>query len=145
MGKKPKGFRAPQHSIDNRTLDLLDKKGFEYDSSYTPLNLLQLLFFPSRFRSGARHFFSSTKIRKIRNRLVERPVAGLILPFVSLIVRVLPIWMLKVFIWKLDFVYDEKMFYAHSWDFIEQKESIIDRTFSHEKFIFKLGEILAWH
>jgi len=43
---KLEGFRAPQHSIDKRTLDLLNKYGFKYDSSYTPLNLFQFLFFP---------------------------------------------------------------------------------------------------
>ena len=142
LGKMPKGFRAPQHSIDKKTLDLLDKKGFEYDSSDTPLNFLQLLFFPSRIGNWFRHFFSSTKIRKIRKNLVERPVAGLGLPFVSLVVRILPVWMLKIFVWKLSWIYEEQMFYAHSWDFIELKNSKIDRAFSHERFIEKLDLLL---
>src|SRR3989344_3768206 len=41
----PKGFRAPQHSINKETLNLLEKYQFKYDSSCTPLNLLQFIFF----------------------------------------------------------------------------------------------------
>ena len=63
---KPIGFRAPQHSIDDETLDLLNKYGFRYDSSYTPLNLLQLLFFPSKFSLWSQHFFSRFNAYKIR-------------------------------------------------------------------------------
>lgn len=31
--KNPLGFRAPRHSIDNLQIDLLEKQGFQYDSS----------------------------------------------------------------------------------------------------------------
>src|SRR3989344_4687321 len=44
FGKFPRGFRAPQHSIDEKTVEILKQEGFLYDSSETPLNLLQLLF-----------------------------------------------------------------------------------------------------
>jgi hypothetical protein len=139
----PKGFRAPQHSIDAETLDLLDELGFVYDSSNTPLNLLQLLFFPSRLGNWFNHFFSSTGVQKIRPSLVERPVSGLGVPFVSLLVRVLPVWLLRVFVWFLKGFYDEVMFYAHSWDFVEQKGSRIDRAFGHERFLKKLERLMV--
>jgi len=36
LGRKPKGFRAVQHIIDNTQLKLLEEFGFEYDSSVIP-------------------------------------------------------------------------------------------------------------
>ena len=58
FGTHPKGFRAPQHSIDKKTLFLLNKHNFKYDSSFAPLNLLQLFFFPKRIFSWIKLFFS---------------------------------------------------------------------------------------
>ena len=65
LGFKPRGFRAPQHSIDDDTLDLLEKYGFEYDSSYHPLNLLQLVFFPKKAGLWFKLFFSGLNKYKI--------------------------------------------------------------------------------
>ena len=36
LGKKPKGFRAVEHTIDNAQLELLERFGFTYDSSVVP-------------------------------------------------------------------------------------------------------------
>lgn len=36
LGKKPKGFRAVKHTIDNAQLELLKRFGFTYDSSVIP-------------------------------------------------------------------------------------------------------------
>ena len=139
---RPRGFRAPQHSIDEDTLDLLMKYRFEYDSSYTPLNLLQLFFFPKKIGLWMKTSFSPLNPYTMRKNsdihLEERPPSALVLPFVSLIVRVMPKTILRLFVWKLGLVYRKPHFYAHSWDFIEQKESRIDRMFPHTKFIENL-------
>ena len=139
-----KGFRAPQHSIDQDTLDLLEKYHFKYDSSYTPLNLLQLFFFPDKAGSWLRNFFSSTSVYKIRRNLLEIPTSAFVLPFVSLTVRVLPLFLLKPFIYLIKIIYEKPVFYAHSWDFIEQPESRVDRRFSHKELLKKLDIIMSW-
>lgn len=137
----PRGFRAPQHSIDDETLDLLEKYGFEYDSSYTPLNLLQLLFFPSKFSLWFKHFFSRFSNYPIRKHLIERPPSSFLVPFVSLPLRISYYFSLLLLnILKLD--RKEILFYCHSWDFIKIPESRIDRAFSHERFIKNLDRLL---
>ncbi len=139
---KPKGFRAPQHSIDSATLDLLEKYGFVYDSSFTPLNFMQFLFFPKRQSAALRLFFSKPWRHKIRKNLEERPVCSLILPPVSLVVRIFPKWFLFLYFKTLKLIYREVIFYAHSWDFIEMKKSRIDRLFPHNRFIEKLDYVM---
>jgi len=139
---KPKGFRAPQHSIDSDTLDLLQKYGFEYDSSFTPLNLLQLLFFPKKFFLWFTNFFSPLNPYKIRKNLVEKPTSSFLLPFISLTFRTLPLPILKLYLLIIKTLYKEPIFYCHSWDFIELRNSRIDRIFSHDKFIKNLEYII---
>ncbi len=142
LGIRPKGFRAPQHSIDEETLDLLEKYGFVYDSSYTPLNLLQLIFFPKRFKLWMRGFFSPIRPYNIRHKLIEMPVSSLIIPFVSLTIRIFPLWLSKIYVGVIKLIYEKPIFYAHSWDFIELKESRIDKKFNHQNFIKKLGGLM---
>lgn len=142
LEKKPRGFRAPQHSIDDVTLDLLEKHGIEYDSSYIPLNFLQLLFFPKKFKLWIRTCFSGLNRYKIRGNLEERPPSSLFIPFVSLTVRIFPVFLLKIYLFFLKLFYKEPMFYAHSWDFIEMPESRIDRKFPSAKFMKKLDALI---
>ncbi|PIN90881.1 hypothetical protein COU60_00875 [Candidatus Pacearchaeota archaeon CG10_big_fil_rev_8_21_14_0_10_34_76] len=139
----PKGFRAPQHSIDSDTLDLLEKYGFEYDSSYTPLNLLQLFFFPSRFKKWLGNFISPLNPYKIRKNLIEIPTSSLIIPFVSLTVRIFPKSLIRIYLYKLRWFYKEPVFYAHSWDFIKLNESKVDSAFSHKRFIKNLDYLMS--
>lgn len=142
LKSKPLGFRAPQHSIDDETLDLLERYGFQYDSSYTPLNLLQLFFFPQKFGLWLRTFFSPVREYNIRKNLKEVPASSLILPFVSLTVRVFPKFFLKLFVKSIKTIYSKPVFYAHSWDFIELPNSRIDRTWGHDKLLKKLDYIM---
>lgn len=142
LGIKPRGFRAPQHSIDEETLDLLEKNGFEYDSSFTPFNFLQILFFPRRLKTGMRLFFSKNKEHMIRKKLWEKPVRSLILPPVSLVVRILPEWAALFYFKLLKLFYKNPIFYAHSWDFIELKNSRIDKIFNHDKLLVKLERVM---
>ncbi|MBI3334515.1 polysaccharide deacetylase family protein [Candidatus Pacearchaeota archaeon] len=139
LKSKPKGFRAPQHSIDDETLDLLEKHGFQYDSSYTPLNAFQFLFFPRKLFLNLRSFFSPLQPYRIREKLREVPSSALLLPFVSLTIRFLPRWLISIYIHLIHLIYRQPVFYAHSWDFISQKDSRIDRLVSHNSFIKKLA------
>ena len=142
LGKNPKGFRAPQHSIDEQTLDLLEKHGFEYDSSYTPLNKFQFLFFPKKLKLNLKGFFSPLNPYRIRKNLLERPPASFGIPFVSLTIRVLPKPIIKIYLLLLKLLYDKPIFYAHSWDFIELKQSKIDRKFSHNTLLNKIDYLM---
>ncbi|MDO8460291.1 MAG: polysaccharide deacetylase family protein [Nanoarchaeota archaeon] len=143
LNSKPKGFRAPQHSIDEDTLDLLEKYGFEYDSSQTPLNFLQLLFFPHKFPLWIKSFLTPRNPYKIRKNLYEYPPSALKIPFVSLTVRVLPKPFLRAYIALIKAFHTHPMFYAHSWDFIKLPESRIDRTFPYTKLLDKLDYIIS--
>lgn len=143
LGFEPKGFRAPQHSIDNKTLDLLEKYGFEYDSSYTPLNLMEFLFFPLKPGLCLKLFFSRLNFYKIRDKLEERPCSALLIPFVSLTLRVFPKWLLSVYIKLLKLFYKKPVFYAHSWDFVSLPKSRIDRMFGHKRFIEHLEYVMG--
>jgi len=140
---KPKGFRAPQHGIDAETLALLEKYNFEYDSSYHPMNLLQLLFFPKKFSLWLNLFFSPRNPYKIRKNLIELPPSALIFPCVSLAFRMFPVPLLRLYLSLIRLFHKKPMFYAHSWDFIELKESRIDRAFSHAKLLNKLDIIMG--
>jgi len=143
LGIKPKGFRAPQHSIDKDTLYLLEKHGFEYDSSYFPLNFMQLIFFPTRFFSWFRGFFSRLNKYKIRKNLIELPTSSLIIPFVSLTIRIFPKWFLWIYVKAIKLVYKNPVYYTHSWDFIELKQSRIDRMFPSKRYISKLDYVMG--
>jgi hypothetical protein len=143
LGFKPQGFRAPQHSIDDETLNLLEKYDFKYDSSFTPLNFLQFIFFPKKLSLGLKSFFSPLNPYKIRKNLSEVPTSSLLIPFVSLLVRVSPKFLLRLYIGFLRLLYKNPVFYAHSWDFIELKQSKIDRNYSHKKFIRSLDYVMS--
>jgi hypothetical protein len=143
LGFKPKGFRAPQHSIDDETLDILEKSGFQYDSSYTPFNILQLFFFPTRLTQFTKQFFSKPNPYKIRKTLKELPVSSLLIPPVSLTVRIFPVWFLKIYFKILTVVFKQPIFYAHSWDFIRIENSKIDKLFPNTRLLDKLDYILS--
>lgn len=143
LGFSPLGFRAPQLSIDNETLDLLEKYGFKYDSSYAPLNFMQLFFFPSKFNSWMRSFFSKADKYKIRKNLAEIPTTSLVLPFVSLIFRVFPCSFNKLFFNLLRATHGDTIFYAHSWDFIDLPQSRIARVWPKERLIKNLDCFLS--
>ena len=143
LGIKPKGFRAPQHGIDRETLDLLENYGFKYDSSYTPLNAMQIIYFPYRPILAVKLALSRLNPYKIRKNLLEIPAASLLIPFVSLTLRVFPKWVLGIYVKLIKAVYKKPVFYAHSWDFIKLKDSRIDRLFRHKKVLSKLDYIMG--
>ena len=143
LKRKPKGFRAPQHSINKSTLEILEKYDIKYDSSKTPLNLMQVILFPRRIKLNLIGFFSRPYIYKIGN-IYEIPTTSLLMPFVSIIIRAFPRWMQKAYIRCIDIIFRNKVFYAHSWDFIEIPKSRIDRRFSHEKVISNFDFMIGY-
>lgn len=141
----PRGFRAPQHSIDKETLSLLEKYKFEYDSSYTPLNLLQLVFFPKKLKLWIKNFFSPRNNYNICSRLQEKPSSSFILPFTSLTLRILPKFLLYSYFRFIKLLYRSPMFYCHSWDFISIEKSRIEKIFPSFVFQKKLENVLKWN
>jgi hypothetical protein len=142
--ENPRGFRAPQHSIDKETLIILDKNKFIYDSSYTPLNFLQLFFFPKNFLLWLKGFFSPRKVYKIEGNLYEIPVSGFLIPFVSLPLRIFSFRQLKIFLWFIEKTNSNLIFYAHSWDFIPLPTSKIDKNFSYIRLLNNLDKIIDY-
>jgi len=133
LNQNPEGFRAPQLSIDKQTLDLLSKYEFKYDSSYSPANLLLLLFYPKKFKHWSRHFFSKNSIYKIRKNLHEIPTTSFLFPFVSIVFRAFPQSLTNLYVSILKIFSQNIIFYAHSWDFIKIPESRVDRKWPTEK------------
>ncbi|MBU3906878.1 MAG: polysaccharide deacetylase family protein [Nanoarchaeota archaeon] len=140
----PVGFRAPQHSIDEETLIVLKQNHFLYDASYTPLNLLQLLFFPKKFKLWLKGFFSPKRVYKLKQGIYEIPTSSFFVPFVSLPLRVFPWFLLKLFLNLLILTNQNLVFYAHSWDFIKIPESRIDTRFSHKKLVTNLEKVIFY-
>lgn len=144
LKENPRGFRAPQHSIDNSTLRILNQNSFLYDSSYTPFNFLQLVFFPKKFKLGIKGFFSPRRTYKILKEIYEIPVSSFLIPFVSLPLRIFPWKILKIYLWFLRKTNTNLVFYAHSWDFIELPKSKIDRMFNHKKLIKNMKRMIDY-
>jgi len=63
----PKGFRAPQHSIDDETLNLLEKYNFKYDSSYSPWNFFHMIL--SRKKVKFSHNFTPKNLQNKKKSL----------------------------------------------------------------------------
>lgn len=143
LGKKARGFRAPQHSIDDETLNLLAENNYKYDSSRTPLNFLQLIFFPKHWKEWKKDQ-GKNKTYMIRENLKEIPPTSLIIPFVSLTLRILPKPILWMYLTLLRKTTPTIVFYAHSWDFIKLPKSKIDKTFSHKLLLKRLDYTITY-
>ncbi len=143
LNQHPIGFRAPQHSIDKDTLNLLQKYKFKYDSSFTPLNVLQISFFPKRLKLNLLNFFSNPRKHKL-GKLVELPVTSFILPFVSLIFRILPRFILKCYYNLLRALNKNIVLYAHSWDFINMPKSRIARKWPKEILLNNIEYFISY-
>lgn len=119
LKENPKGFRAPQHSIDNETLAVIEKFNFKYDSSFIPWNFHHILLPQIKIRFS--NNFKEMNIHKINN-LYEMPVTSFILPLTSLTIRFLPFSFFKIYLRFVN-LFQNKIFLMHSWDFIELKNS----------------------
>lgn len=142
FGHSPRGFRAPQHMINNETVEILRVNGFQYDSSYAPLNFFQFLFFPGKLRTNMTNFISNIN-PSYKNGIKEIPTSSLLVPFVTFSIRILPITAIKFLILVM---YKRKLilFYGHSWDFIKLEKSLIYKLCNLNKFLIKLEKILIF-
>ncbi|MFH1425107.1 MAG: polysaccharide deacetylase family protein [archaeon] len=134
----PKGFRAPQHSIDEQTLHILEKNKFVYDSSYTPVNILQIFFFPKRLGHGLKGFFTPRSRYFLSKKFQEIPVSSSGIPGISLFLRVFSGIFLKLYLSFLRATHKNLVFYTHSWDFIELPKSKIDKKFPYKNLLKNL-------
>ena len=144
---KPKGFRAPQHSVDNETLDLLEEHGFEYDSSLTPINLMLFRHLAKKNSSKIsiiKNFFSRIKPYKIRKNLVEIPRTSFLVSIGGFELKVYPKITYKIIIslfklFKIPFV-----FVMHSWDVIKVQNSLTSKICPPPRFQKKLDFFLDY-
>lgn len=134
FGKKPRGFRAPSHLIDEEGLKLLIEKGFFYDSSVVS----HYPFFKKyRGYQGKApllpYWPSSQNIRQAltdslsqsERRILEIPLRGQILgiPLVGAWITKLPFWFYKI----LFFIYSPPFLTLswHSWDSLKNLDKIL--------------------
>lgn len=139
---KLEGFRAPQHSISNKDLLILNKLGFKYDSSFAPLNAFQLIFFPKKVKLGVKQFFSKISPH-YRNGILEIPSSSFFIPLVAVSLRLFPMLLIKLlinFMWRRKVI----LFYAHSWDFIKLEKSRIYKICPLDRFVKKLDKMLNY-
>jgi len=138
----PIGFRAPQFSIDAETLDLLNKYGFNYDSSIASIDLSQL-FFHKKIKPWAKQFFSPRQKYKIRGDLFEIPPSSILIPFTSLSIRLFPKFLVMLHLNFLKLFYKDIIFYAHSWDFITLDKSKVMKLGPRDKFLKRFESFLG--
>jgi len=144
---KPKGFRAPQHSIDNETLSLLEKYNFKYDSSLTPINLMLFRHLAKKNSSKInifKNFFSKVKPYKIRKNLIEIPRTSFFISVGGFELKIYPKITYKIIISLCRILKIPFVFVMHSWDFIEIKESKTTKLCSNKKFEKNLEEFLKY-
>ena len=132
LGINPYGFRAPQHSIDEEMIYLLNKSKFEYDSSLIPWNLYHILF-PWKIKLNKRHLFHKMSPHEF-NHILEIPISSFLLPFSSLILRIFPKFLLKIYLQGI-LLKRNGIFLSHSWDFIEIPESKLYNLCPLDKFL----------
>lgn len=137
----PKGFRAPQHSIDEKTLELLKKYGFKYDSSLTPWNFYHIIFF-WKIKQKFLNNFKRMKPHKI-DGFSEIPCSSLFFPFSSLTIRILPKFILKIYLYFIS-KFQNSIFLMHSWDLIDIPKSKISQFIGPKKFISKFDYSLNY-
>lgn len=113
--KAPKGFRAPSHVIDDSGIELLDEKGFLYDSSIVPH------YPPFKKYRGYRGKAPLLPHRSEGANILEIPVSGQLLgvPLAGAWIRGLPVW-----IYQTLFLISRPEFITlnmHSWDMLDPR------------------------
>tara|TARA_Y100000310_G_C20596600_1_gene770837 strand:- start:350 stop:1129 length:780 start_codon:yes stop_codon:yes gene_type:complete len=146
LGKNPKGFRAPQHSIDKESLRILEKKGFVYDSSECSGNIMllrHLLKKNSNKKSIINNFFGKTKSYQISKNFHEIPRAS---PFIALggfELKVYPFPLIEATISLHEILGIPINFVMHSWDLINIPKSKTSKICSPEEFEHRLKQFLG--
>ena len=139
FNKKPLGFRAPSHIVDEQALKLLEDKGFLYDSSIVPH------YPPFKKYRGYRGRFPLIPYRPLESpKFLEIPVAGQIfgIPLAAAWLDKLPLMLYKVL-----FSISCPGFIAlswHSWNNLSNLEKII-KLLKNKKYQFLNGEQIHDH
>ncbi len=119
FNEKPEGFRAPSHIIDEKGLELLEEKGFLYDSSVVPH------YPPFKKYRGYRGKYPLMPYYPKDRKILEIPVRGQIfgIPLAAAWLAKLPFLFYKI----LFFVYCPEFIALswHSWNKLKNFEKII--------------------
>jgi peptidoglycan-N-acetylglucosamine deacetylase len=131
----PLGFRAPQHSIDAETLDILRDHNFKYDSSIIPWNLYHMIVF-WKIKLNYSHNFTHMR-PYVKRGIFEIPISSFLLPFPALTLRLLPKKFLKIYLYLIS-LYKQPVFFMHSWDIIKISDSRLYNLCPLEQFLERL-------
>ena len=140
-----KGFRAPQHSIDNETIKILSKKGIKYDSSICTGNLLLLRHLVKRHsdkRMILKSFFGKNKPNFISKELLEIPRSSPLIAVGGFEIKILPLFLIYSLIILHKVLNIPLNIVIHSWDLINVKNSLTSKYISHRDFEKKLERVL---
>jgi peptidoglycan/xylan/chitin deacetylase (PgdA/CDA1 family) len=138
--KRPLGFRAPSHVIDEKGIGLLEKQGFLYDSSVLPH------YPPFKKYRGYQGKRPLSPYYPAGLKILEIPARGQILgvPLAGAWILGLPFW----FYWVLFFIYSPAFITLsmHSWDvlkpgFASKLEKII-KILKKKNYLFLNGQQL---
>ena len=143
----PRGFRAPQHSIDRDMIQILNKYGFDYDSSKTPGNLMllrHLLRKKTNKQEILRNFFSHLKPYVLKNKLIEIPRTSFLISSGAFEIKLYPKIHYKYMALICKTLNIPLIFVMHSWDMINILESRTSRLCPSKNFIKKLDDFLKY-
>lgn len=132
----PRGFRAPQHSIDSETIKILEKYGLRYDSSVCSWNLMLLRHL---FRKDSKkieiikNFFGKSKIYKI-GKFAEVPRSSPGLALGGFELKVYPKWLILLILNMHRLFGIPINFVMHSWDMVNIKGSRTSEHCNSNKF-----------
>jgi peptidoglycan/xylan/chitin deacetylase (PgdA/CDA1 family) len=143
LGVKPIGFRAPQFSITQEDLKLINNAGFKYDSSIMSNSLLEIIFFPGFLKTSLKQIFVNSAPHKMNN-LWTFPASALGLPFSAFTLRLFPLFILKLIFKLLSIKNKLIIFTMHSWDFMELKNSFTYSLCPLDKFIKKFEALIVY-
>lgn len=133
FNEKPKGFRAPSHIIDEAGLQILEEKGFLYDSSIVPH------YPPLKKYRGYKGKHALLPYYPVRRKILEIPVRGQMfgIPLAGAWITKLPLFFYRI----LFFFYCPKFITLsiHSWDKLKNLEGII-RLLKNKNYQFLNGE-----
>lgn len=132
--KKPSGFRAPSHIIDEEGLKILEEKGFLYDSSILPH------YPPFKKYRGYKGKFPLIPYYPLKSlKLLEIPVRGQLLgiPLAGAWISKLPPWFYRI----LFFLHCPNFITLsfHSWEKSKKFEKII-KLLKNKNYQFLNGE-----
>lgn len=139
--KDPRGFRAPSHVIDKAGIELLDEKGFLYDSSIVPH------YPPFKKYRGYKGKAPLLPYRFEGMNILEIPVRGQFsgIPLAGAWIRSLPIWIYQTLfsVSRPEFV----TLNMHSWDIFDprflEKLPLIIEILKNNQYQFSNGEKIS--